>query len=80
VEAERPASAYRAYGSGALVCPGRFLAANEIMTILVMMVLKYDLRPVSGGSWPLPKSRPHITTSILTPVEDMQVTITERKG
>ena len=79
-EGKRPASAYRAYGSGASVCPGRFLAANEIMIILVMMVLKYDLRPVSGGSWPLPKSRPHITTSILTPVEDIQVTITERKG
>ena len=77
---KRPASAYRAYGSGASVCPGRFLAANEIMTILVMMVLKYDLKPASGDSWPLPKSRPHITTSILTPVEDIQVTITERKG
>lgn len=77
---KRPASAYRAYGSGASVCPGRFLAANEIMIILVMMVLKYNLRPVSGGSWPLPKSRPHITTSILTPIEDIQVTITKREG
>ena len=77
---KQPASAYRAYGSGASVCPGRFLATNEIMIILVIMVLKYDLRPVTGGSWPLPKSRPHITTSILTPVEDIPLTITERKG
>ena len=74
-----PASAYRAYGSGASLCPGRFLAANEIMIIAVMMVLKYNLSPVRGR-WDLPKSHPHITTSILTPVEDIQVKITERNG
>ena len=28
------------YGSGASVCPGIFLAANEVMMVLVMMVLK----------------------------------------
>ena len=74
-----PASAYRAYGNGAWVCPGRYLAANEIMIVLVMMVLKYDLSPVQGR-WVMPKSRPHITTSVLTPAEDIKVTITGRKG
>ena len=77
---KKPASAYRAFGGGATVCPGRFLATNEIMIILVMMMLKYDLKPAHGGQWVLPKSRPHITTSILTPVEDIQVEISERKG
>ena len=74
-----PASAYRAYGSGASVCPGRFLAVNEILTVLTIMVLRYDLSPVQGH-WLLPKSRPHITTSILTPIEDIKVTITKRRG
>lgn len=76
---KQPASAYRAYGSGASVCPGRFFAANEIMSILVTMVCKYDMKPVRGR-WILPKMHPHITTSILTPVEDIQVTISEREG
>ncbi|KAI9664060.1 MAG: hypothetical protein M1821_007551 [Bathelium mastoideum] len=74
-----PAAAYRAYGSGASVCPGRFLAANEIMTILVMMVLRYDLVPVKG-EWKVPKSKPHITTSVLTPIEDISVTVKVREG
>ena len=74
-----PASAYRAYGSGASVCPGRFLAANEIMIMLVMMVLQYDLRPAKGG-WVEPKSRPHITTSVLTPIDDIRVEVREREG
>ncbi|KAL8705268.1 MAG: hypothetical protein Q9201_001599 [Fulgogasparrea decipioides] len=69
-----PASAWRAYGSGASVCPGRFLAANEVMMVLVMMTLKYDLEPVQG-KWTSPPSRPHITTSILTPLEDILIRI-----
>ena len=31
------------------------------------MVLKYNLSPVQGR-WVMPKSRPHTTTSVLTPV------------
>ena len=65
---KRPASAYRAYGSGDSVCPGRFFAANEIMIILVIMVCKYDTSPMRGERWILPKMHPHITTSILTSV------------
>jgi cytochrome P450 len=76
-----PASTYRAFGNGAWVCPGRYLAVNEIMIVLVIIVLRYDLSPVQGPYfWIMPKSRPHVTTSILTPVEDIQVTITEREG
>ena len=73
-----PASAWRAYGSGASVCPGRFLAANEVMMVLVMMVLNYDLEPMQG-KWTLPPSRPHITTSILTPLKDIPICICPRE-
>lgn len=73
------ASAYRPYGGGASLCPGRYLAANEILITLVIMVLRYDLNPVRGR-WFMPKSRPHITTSILTPAEDIEISITDRKG
>ncbi len=61
----------RAFGSGASVCPGRHFAANEMITILVMMILKYDIPPVDGD-WKMPKTKSHITTSILTPVEDIR--------
>jgi cytochrome P450 len=74
-----PASAYRAYGSGASVCPGRHFAANEILIILIVMVCKYDLRP-RGGEWKVPESTPHITTSILTPVGGLEVKLVEREN
>lgn len=76
-EAKVPASAYRAYGSGDSVCPGRYLAANEIMMVLVIMVLKYDLNPVRER-WAMPETHSHITTSIMSPTKDIQVTMTER--
>ena len=78
--AKQPASAYRAFGSGDAVCPGRFFATNEIITILVIMVLKYDLSPGSEERWVMPKSHPHITTSILTPTKDIKVVSTGREG
>ncbi|RYP77929.1 hypothetical protein DL769_003302 [Monosporascus sp. CRB-8-3] len=73
-----PASAYRAFGSGASVCPGRHFAANEILTILIMTLLRYDIIPV-GGKWKMPRTKSHITTSILTPLEDVRVHVRERK-
>ncbi|KAI1821852.1 cytochrome P450 [Xylaria intraflava] len=73
-----PACAYRAFGSGASVCPGRHFALNEILSILIIMVLKYDISPVQG-EWKMPKTKSHITTSILTPVEDIKVELKERE-
>lgn len=74
-----PASAYRAFGSGGSVCPGGFLATNEILTMLIIMVLRHDLRP-AAGQWIAPRSVPHITKSILTPVGDIPVVLTEREN
>ncbi|KAK8135163.1 cytochrome P450 oxidoreductase [Apiospora sp. TS-2023a] len=73
-----PASAYRSWGSGASVCPGRFFATNEILSTLIIMVLRYDVSPVRGA-WERPKTKSHITTSILTPVTDINVRISPRK-
>ena len=46
--------------------------------VLVMMVLKYDLEPMQG-KWTLPPSRPHITTSIFTPLKDIPIRISPRE-
>ncbi|KAK8093354.1 cytochrome P450 oxidoreductase [Apiospora hydei] len=73
-----PASAYRAWGSGASVCPGRYFATNEILSILIIMVLRYNVSPVRG-EWKMPATKSHITTSILTPVTDIDVHIRPRK-
>ncbi|KAK5632008.1 hypothetical protein RRF57_007722 [Xylaria bambusicola] len=71
-------SAFRAFGGGNALCPGRHFAVNEIISILVIMVLRYDIEPVTQA-WKIPSTRKHIATSILTPLEDIHVRISQRK-
>ncbi|KAM7189585.1 cytochrome P450 [Rhypophila sp. PSN 637] len=59
------ASSWRTFGGGNSLCPGRFLAMHEIASILVVMVLKYNIRPCTeDGAWRIPATRNHISTSI----------------
>ena len=79
----QPASAYRAFGGGAALCSGRFLASMEILSLLTIIMLRFDVTPVDSKGratqWREPKSRPHIFTSVLSPAKDVRVLIEERK-
>lgn len=72
-------SSYRAFGGGNALCPGRHFAMNEIMSILVVMLIRYDVAPVDG-KWTIPETRFHISTSVMTPARDFDVTIRLREG
>ena len=80
-EARKPTSEYRPFGGGSFLCPGRFLAVNEIIIILVIMVLKYNLDPVEHNrSWSWPRTQSDLATALLMPAYDIRVKIRERKG
>ncbi|KAK8080328.1 cytochrome P450 [Apiospora hydei] len=72
-----PASSYRAFGGGNALCPGRHFAMNEMMSILVIMTLRYNITHLRG-KWRMPKTRNHVSMSVQTPAEDLQVRITAR--
>jgi cytochrome P450 len=78
-----PAYAYRAFGGGAALCPGRFLASMEILSLLSVIILRFDITPVDSAGratqWCEPKSRTHILTSILSPAKGVRVLIVERE-
>lgn len=74
-----PASSHRTFGGGASLCPGRHVFMKEIMILLIIMVLKYDLRPASS-SWKCIKGQAHIAASILAPRNDVKVVISERNS
>lgn len=79
-KSKAPNSAYRSFGSGSSVCPGKYFAANEISIILVAMICKFDLKPLgTNGVWKVPEGSPHITTSVLTPSKDVKVELIERQ-
>lgn len=56
-------SAFRVFGGGSVVCPGRYFATTEILALTAMMILRFDVRPASG-EWVMPtveKSNPAIS-------------------
>jgi len=72
--------AFRAFGGGATLCPGRHFATNEILTIVTMFVMRFDMKPVTGN-WSLPTTHnTNIVSTIMEPDKDIQVEITLRKG
>lgn len=73
-----PASAYRAFGGGSALCPGRYFAAMGVLSVVVPLILEYDITPVDG-QWVMPKSHPHILTSLLSPDKDTKVWLHDRK-
>ncbi|KAI0098510.1 cytochrome P450 [Nemania sp. FL0031] len=46
--------AFRAFGGGHVLCPGRHFASIEIMALGALLALQYDVKPVCG-QWTEPK-------------------------
>ena len=74
--------AFRAFGGGTTLCPGRHFATMEMVTLMAVLILQFDLSPESKeAGWLLPgEDGSKITTSVLHPSEDVRVAISRRKG
>ena len=75
------AGAYRAWGGGANLCPGRFFATTEITSVLAMVVARYDIRPATGEVLVIPANeKDRVASSIPPPKNDVAVNIITRNG
>lgn len=77
--------AYRAWGGGQTLCPGRFFATAEITAAVAMVVARFEIEPVDGKGrkvkWTFPKvDGNRVASSIHPPSEDVRVRVTEREG
>ncbi|CAN8095353.1 unnamed protein product [Discula destructiva] len=43
-------TAFRAFGGGHTMCPGRHLSSTQIMAFAALMVLRFDVNPVDSGN------------------------------
>ena len=80
-DGRRPnATAFRAFGGGTTLCPGRHFATNEILAVVTMCIMRYDMRPTTG-EWSLPDTQnTNVASVIMEPDTDVQVEISPRKG
>ena len=49
-------SAFRPFGAGATMCPGRHFSTNIILSLVAMVALQYDVVPMEG-QWRVPTKR-----------------------
>lgn len=73
------AGAYRPFGGGATLCPGRHLATNEIMGLAALIVWRFDMEPVGGKGWVFPKPKQDsVVEAVFPPSHDIDVLIRKR--
>ncbi len=76
-----PSSAFRAFGGGSVLCPGRHFAMTEILGFVSLCVHMFDVVDVAGGVMPLPqKDDGRIPLSVMKPVADPRVIFRRRDG
>ena len=73
-------TAYRPFGGGASLCPGRHFVALEALALTAYLVLRFDITPVNG-SWSIPAQKQEsLATNVFPPEKDFKVRISRRKG
>ena len=75
-----PAAAFRAFGGGSTLCPGRHFATNEVLAVVSMFVMRYEMAPLSG-KWTLPTvEKTNAASVIMEPDTDVEVLVSQREG
>ena len=76
----RTGGAYKPFGGGTSMCPGRHFVTLEVMALSASLILQFDIVPLQGR-WHIPASKQrNLATDIFPPCEDTMVTVTKRQG
>ncbi|KAI1123775.1 cytochrome P450 [Nemania abortiva] len=71
-------AAFRSFGGGTTLCPGRHFATTQIMVWISMLVMRFDIEPVSG-QWKKPTTdKSNVANVIMRPDHDIEVRFTSR--
>lgn len=76
---QRRATGFMSFGASPNICPGRLFATGEIMALIGMMVLRYNITP-TNESWDPPRLNSRaLAASVTPPIEEFRVRISPRK-
>lgn len=72
-------AAFRAFGGGSTLCPGRHFATNEILLFVALIILQFDIQPAAGGELRVPRKQDDVMpVHILEPPNPVEVKIKPR--
>ncbi|KAI1205026.1 cytochrome P450 [Annulohypoxylon truncatum] len=73
-------AAFRAFGGGKTLCPGRHFAMNEILAFVALVVLQFDVKPARGDKIEVPRKNDGVLpVHILEPICPVEVLISRRE-
>lgn len=76
----RSTAAYRPFGGGTSMCPGRHFVTLESLALTAYILLRFDVSP-SKGPWFIPAAKQEsLATNVFPPAEDIKVRIGKREG
>jgi cytochrome P450 len=72
-------AAFRSFGGGTTLCPGRHFATNEIVGLVALLLVTYDIQPVVGDRIVVPGKKDNVLPiHILEPESPVNVKIQMR--
>lgn len=72
--------AYRPFGGGASLCPGRHFVTLEAMALTAYFVLRFDVEPIDGPLRVPAQKQESMATNVFPPAEDTRVHVRQRQG
>jgi cytochrome P450 len=76
-----PSAAFRAFGGGSVICPGRHFAQSEIVGFAAAVLMGFDFEKPGGGTFELPeRDNSKIPFAVMKPTRECKVAISRRKG
>lgn len=73
-------AAFRSFGGGSSLCPGRHFAQIEVTSLAALIALGFDLELVEGTKWNPPRNDKRIPLVVPKPMQDVKVKMVRRKG
>ncbi|TVY80889.1 Cholesterol 7-alpha-monooxygenase [Lachnellula suecica] len=71
--------AFRSFGGGTVLCPGRHFVSTEVMSFAALLLLQFDMKALTkDGKWVAPRKVTPMTSSIPTPKDEVRVQIVPR--
>lgn len=74
-----PRTAYRPFGGGHVLCPGRHFATTEILAFAALVILRFDIVPTAEQKWkPATIEQSPMTAALPVPDDPIRVSIRPR--
>lgn len=72
-------AAFRSFGGGTSLCPGRHFAHMEILGLAAVLIMGFDIEPIGGTKWNPPADTKRIPVAVMKPTAPLNVRMKVRK-